>query len=66
MKDNQSMHMHLLYVYTRNGSCVGSNIRIGSWSVSIPIQELTVVLNAEGGTDSALRLLHGETCRLFF
>ena len=23
---------------TRNGSCVGSNIGIGSWSVSIPIQ----------------------------
>ena len=28
---------------TRNGSCVGSNIGIGSWSVSIPIQDLTVV-----------------------
>ena len=38
----------------RNASCVGSDI---SWSVSIPIQELTVVYNrqnAEGGTDSAL------------
>ena len=36
----------------RNASCVGSDI---SWSVSIPIQELTVVYRqAEGGTDSAL------------
>ena len=39
--------------YTRNGSCVGSDI---GWSVSIPIQELTVIdrQSAEGGTDSAV------------
>jgi len=36
MKDSWSVRTYC----TRNASCVGSDI---SWSVSIPIQELTVV-----------------------
>ena len=58
-KKKQADRAHLL----RNTSCVGSDI---SWSVSIPIQELTVVYRqAEGGTDSALWLLRGDSHRLF-
>ena len=58
-KKKQADRAHLL----RNASCVGSDI---SWSVSIPIQDLTVVYRqAEGGTDSALWLLRGDSHRLF-
>ena len=60
-RKKQADRAHLL----RNASCVGSNI---SWSVSIPIQELTVGIdrqNAEGGTDSALWLLCGDSHQLF-
>ena len=60
-KKKQVDRAHVL----RNASCVGSDI---SWSVSIPIQELTVVIdrqNAEGDTDSALWLLRGDSHRLF-
>ena len=51
----------------RNASCVVSDV---SWSVSIPIQELTVLhrqagQNAQGGTDPALWLLRGDSDRLF-
>ena len=57
-KKKQADREHLL----RNASCVGSDI---SWSVSIPIQDLTVVYRqAEGGTDSALWLLRGDSHRL--
>ena len=59
-KKKQANRAHLL----RNASCVGSYI---SWSVSIPIQDLTVVYRqAEGGTDSALWLLRGDSHRLIY
>jgi len=40
---------------TRNSNCVGSDIGIGSWNVSIPIQGLAVVYRLERrrGIDSA-------------
>ena len=60
-QDSRSMHTY----HTRNGCCVGSDIRIGGFSVSTPIQGLTVVLNAEGGTDSTLWLLRGNSHWLF-
>ena len=39
---------------TRNGSCVGSDI---GWSVSIPIQELTVGYSLTGRTQKAAQIL---------
>ena len=65
----QADRAHLL----RNASCVGSRHQLEreyTYSrVSIPIQELTVVYidrqEAEGGTDSALWLLRGDSHRLF-
>ena len=42
--------MHLL----RNASCVGSDI---SWSMSIPIQELTVVYRHAGRKQKAAQIL---------
>ena len=61
MKDSWSVGTYC----TRNGSRVGCDMGIGSWSISIPIQELTVDrLNTEGGTDSALWPLRGNSHRL--
>ena len=57
IKNSQSVRTYC----TRNGISVGSDIGIGSWRVSIPIQELIDRLNAEGGTDSALWLLRGDS-----
>ena len=39
MKDSHNMCTYC----TWNGSCVGSDIGMGSWSVSIPTQALKVV-----------------------
>ena len=67
MKDSperQPKHVHLLYKKWQ--LCIGSDIEIGSCSVSIPIQGLTVDrLNAEGGTNSALWPLRGNSHQLF-
>ena len=65
-KENRSLCTYC----TRNGSCVGNNCKIGmgTWNVSITIQMLTVVYGQaewEGGTDSALWLLPGDSHRLF-
>ena len=49
------------YAYTRADSCVGSNIEIGSLSVSMLIQGL----NAKGGTETALWLLRGHSHQLY-
>ena len=66
-----SLHLGRASYCTRNGSCVGSDIGIGSWSMSISTYtraetELCVDrLSIEGSTDSALWLLHGDSHRLF-
>jgi len=47
----------------RNATCVGSHI---NWRVSLRrIQECIDRQNVEGGTNSALWLLHGDSHRLF-
>ena len=66
MKDSHNMCTYC----TWNGSCVGSDIGMGSWSVSIPTQVLKLCidrLNAEGGTNFVIawRLPSASSLRWF-
>ena len=55
--------------FTRDSSCVGSDIRIDSWKMNmqrnVTYQLCIDRLNMEGSRDSASWLMHGDPHRLF-
>ena len=67
MKDSQEGQSECAHLSYKDSSCVGSDIGIGSWSVSTYRMSMYTStnscvdrLNAEGGRDSASQLVRGD------
>ena len=75
MKDSQKDCWKMSTYCTRNSSCIGSNIRIGSWSVSTYRMSMYSMqallkscvdrLNTEGSRDSASQMMRRNSRLLF-